>query len=451
MMMSKWQISANPTGNEHSLVIGFDMGTSCTKIVIQDADTENSFAIPLAGNCHGDPFLLSTTFFVNPDGSIHLEHGKRRVKGLKVRLTFNPEGIFLKDTIRGGVNPIELAAAYVGLVLKRIQKWFLSNKKDDYLNNSIKWQMNIGVSSRNTDNSQLSENMRIIGLAGWNLSLLDSKQLFLTDVKRAVETARNQLVAKAYDPNVGQIHPDYVNAFPEIIAEVIGYMKSPYKQDGMYLLIDIGSSTLDVSTFTCYAPDEDDAFSIWTAEVERLGVMKLHQHRIQKIKGIAGADMHNFPQFDGITAIPSIETYVNGLSIEDLNEIDQEFFDECSRLIRRVLRETKEKRNPLAPEWNSVFPVFLCGGGALLESYKQLIKDVTNKLAPANYDLHFSNREIPIPNEICSGSSNLNRIAVAYGLSYPRAELGPVKSPEAIEDFFLELKVKDVDELYIEN
>lgn len=52
------------------LIIGFDFGTSCSKVVVRDNGRSKSYAIPLSEN--NNPYLIATEIFRNENEEISL-------------------------------------------------------------------------------------------------------------------------------------------------------------------------------------------------------------------------------------------------------------------------------------------------------------------------------------------------------------------------------------------
>jgi len=450
-----WQVHNGNPKEERDIVIGFDFGTSCTKIVLRDFQRKEAFAIPFDRIASQfSKYLLPTKLYVNTDGSIHFENGETEIDGIKVKLIQNPEEKMFKVTRTGTVaTSFDLAVAYIGHVLIHVRNWFKDTKLMEYQHIQINWQLNIGMSSRSYDEIMLCSVMKRVALAGWNLSLLNKNSLFLSDVKTVVEISDLQIKENDYSIDEEQLHPDYVTPIPEIIAEVIGYFRSPMRKNGMFLIVDVGARTLDISTFIVHESEEEDLYSILVAEVEILGAFILHQNRIEACEKITGKNPCKLISIcDGISPLPEIEKYLPKPTRKDMeafDKVDKNFRDECSRMIRKVIRVTKDIRNPYSRAWSDGFPTFLCGGGAQLSIYQSLFRDIERKLRQSRYSLTFNSQELPLPRDLKNDDLHFNRMAVAYGLSFPKFDIGGITPPEKIEDLVCNIKIKDIEEFYV--
>ena len=121
---------------------------------------------------------------------------------------------------------------------------------------------------------------------------------------------------------------------PEVIAEVTGYARSPSRNEGLHLLVDIGASTLDICSFILGRNEANDHVSILTADVKLLGAERLRQ------------------------------TKVNGAKTERI------FEEDCRKALRKTIADLRMNRYPLSPCWDSTLPVFICGGGRDMPMYQ---------------------------------------------------------------------------------
>lgn len=456
---SSWQVCMGNSQGNRDIVIGFDFGTSCTKVVLQDSQRKESIAVPFDGvSSQSNRYLFPTKIYINTDGSIRLDSGETEIDGLKVRLIQNPSGTLFEDAGSGVVSTaFDLVVAYIGLVLIHIRNWFLQIRSDVYRDIHLNWQLNIGMSSRSYDDKPLLNSMKMASLGGWNLSLMNKNPIFLSDVKSAIKITALQIKQNGYNEEEGQLHPDYVNPIPEIIAEVIGYVRSPMRQNGMYLMVDVGASTLDISTFIIHENEDEDQYSILVAEVETLGAFILHQYRIETCKKIVEQKLSKLlSACDGIAPLPGTKDYLQEPTDDDkakFNEAEAKFQDECSKMIRKVIKTTKDIRNPISSEWTDGFPYFLCGGGAEINVYKRLFEDIEKKLENSKYKLSLIKKDLLVPRDFKNtdiSERNFNRIAVAYGLSFPRYDIGNITPPDKIADLVVNQEIRELSPYYID-
>jgi len=456
---SSWQVCKENSQENRDVIIGFDFGTSCTKVVLRDSQRKESIAVPFDGvSSQSNSYLFPTKIYINTDGSIRLDSGETEIDGLKVQLINNPSGNLFEDAGSADVaTAFDLAVAYIGLVLIHIRNWFLETRSDVYQRIHLNWQLNIGMSSRSYDDQPLLDNMKMASLAGWNLSLMNKNPIFFSDVKAAIKISELQIKQNDYNEEKEQLHPDYVNPIPEIIAEVIGYVRSPMRQNGMHLMVDVGASTLDVSTFIIHENEDEDQYSMLVAEVETLGAFILHQYRIKTCKKIVEQKLSKLlSACDGIAPLPGTKDYLLATTDDDkavFGKAEAKFQDKCSTMIRKTIKTTKDRRNPLSSEWTDGFPYFLCGGGAKINVYKRLFEDIEKKLGNSKYKLSLIKKSLPIPSDFINtdiSERNFNRMAVAYGLSFPKYDIGNITPPDKIEDLVVNQEIRELTPYYID-
>jgi hypothetical protein len=464
-----WQFYKGKATQESDLVIGFDLGTSCSKVVIQDKVLKKAWAVPFGDRgCQGNRYLLPTVLGIGRDNELTLDGGCPQIGALKTRFLQDTD-LVCRITDDACMTSTECICAYIGLALMEIREWFWREKEKEYKARHINWELNIGMPARSYDNQGLYRRMKLLALGGWQLSLIDSTPLTPHMVTRALCAAEAQLRSNGCNEEKGELHPDLVVPIPEIIAQVIGYARSPLRKNGMYLMADIGASTLDVSTFILHENDGEDVYSILVAEVERLGAAILHNHRIQSaqkaIESVGApeiiakfrAELMGLSRsaFDGISPLPEIEPLFPkgcGEAIKQYRSLNKEFLVECSRVVRRVIGETMRRKNPLSDAWSRGLPVFLCGGGSKIETYRKLIPDVQERLRRTAFS-GFIPSQIPKPTNLETDDippRDFHRMSVAYGLSFSSIDIGNIIPPAAIGDLVQNKAIRDLGDRFID-
>ena len=181
-----------------------------------------------------------------------------------------------------------------------------------------------------------------------------------------------------------------------------GFAKSTRGAPGLYLLADVGAMTLDACMFRLNRnASSGDFYDFMAAQVRPLGVDSLHWF-LAEGKTEAG------------------------------------FVQQCGRMLREIVWNTKRFRDPRAETWktgNDV-PVFLAGGGAA----NRLHQDVVASLGPW-LKQHVGNEgvrllELPVPEaiELPEPLHDFGRMGVAWGLSYPPTDIGRIRPMRDIED-----------------
>src|SRR2546428_13704932 len=242
----------DPPREERELTIGLDFGTSCTKVVVRDLALHTADAVPFPGFAYPqNPYLLPTRTYIDRQGHFSLRPSPaegRVVDNLKLALMrINLEHINSIDqpTHQSAAH----AAAYLGLVLREVHQWVDETKGRIYQNIQRVWSLNIGIPCRSYDNRTVCQSFRTVALAAWQLGY-HSGPITQELAQQAVSQAWQRINRQSHDDvDDTLIHPEGVCVIPEIIAEVAGYARSPLRREGMYLCVDVGASTLAISTF----------------------------------------------------------------------------------------------------------------------------------------------------------------------------------------------------------
>ncbi len=432
------RIEGTSKRDNRELIIGLDLGTSSTKVVIRDSVTKEAYLIefpssPFQARSH----LLPTVLYCNPDGQVSLTEGKFELSGLKMCLVEKPEHVFLKGQSGVPATVGALLTAYIGLVLREARKYFLTKHRRIYEKSDIDWQLNIGIPSSGYDNSRMVNSFRAIAIAGWDVSVgtqeasigeADAAYLMAVDEIGALD--RGERVSLQRD----WLHPENVKVFPEVVAEVVGYAKSDLRQEGiLHLLIDIGASTVDVATFILHRDAEDkssDKYEMMSAEVRLLGGFRLHEFRLTETAKKVEEHLRKITaSCDSVNPLPDLDQYLP----ESISEIDEKFEEDFLQLIGDVLLHTKKVRDTMSTIWGGELPTVVAGGGASIRLYQSAlanVRDNPNRLTTLRFvdAKKLSGLETNLP------QSELTRIGVAYGLSFPQEEIGLINPPGSIED-----------------
>lgn len=252
--------SQSPTGPEIDLVLGIDFGTSCSKVVIGDRGWQAlSYAVPVGGNAVGlDRFLRVTQVTVECAVEANL----------KMRLTADPNSERLRD----------LVALYLAGVVRDSLRWFRLEGPVRYRDRRLSWSLNLGFPAKKVETGPLADAYREI--AELAVRLGSSELPFNLASVRLLRSG----------PQTGEerrlISRDRIHLYPEIGAQLAGYVNSPYRTGGNLILIDVGAGTLDVSTIILHGDEEGEIVSFHFCEVGPFGTMKLLEARMAALEEV---------------------------------------------------------------------------------------------------------------------------------------------------------------------
>ena len=426
---ASWSATQFPgsSGEVIPLVVGLDLGTSCTKAVVRSPFAFGSRATAVRWRCVGadNAYLLPTALHETRVG-FDLERcdaARTTHRRLKIDLMDNPES--RETRVR--------AAAYLGLALRAARQWFLDSQQEAYGKARLRWALNLGIPSAGYDDERVREAFSAVATAAWWLSL------------RPAPPTLNEADDAFIDTGREMDSLEHVDVVPEIAAEVVGYARSKHRREGLHVMVDVGASTIDICGFVLHPADGEDGdqYHLLTALVARLGLHVLHLRRTGAVKDAGGRLSPSVGAAPSpLGAIPDRgRSYVERPEqhlCSRLDGIDREYAEECQSAIMKVLLALRQRRDPLSTHWKSGLPVFLGGGGgrfglvtaALNRSHEWLIKNlvdargISRKGLPALRTLW--NSDIP--------EGMTGRLDVAYGLSFDSLDIGEILPPNRIQD-----------------
>lgn len=413
------------------IVVGFDFGTSSSKVVLQTPYKLGSRAIPINFGSFGHPampFLLRSAIAEQADGRYSLVLASNACfvhRDLKVRLLGNDSGaapVGLED------EHLSRAAAYVGLALREARRCFLNDKveREHYKMDRLRWSMNLGIPSAGYDDAAIKGRFDLVARAGWLMSLSSSSPTAATACKTLRQARKEKGVGIA------------INVIPEVAAEVVGYAKSLQRRDGLHFILDVGASTMDLCAFVLHADRGDDIYELLAADVKPLGLLALHDARMQAAAG--------FPPFDSwpedlTTSIPGWEGLADLPAVVKprLKRADDDYVNTAARqMLLRMIDYVRHHRDPNSEGWRTGVPLFLCGGGGHHGTVPRLVSlaDSTGRRNWTGYH-GLKVRPLPLPSQLTGDVAPdvyQSRLSVAYGLSFPNINIGPINPPTSIPD-----------------
>ncbi len=405
------------------LIIGLDFGTAFTKVVI--GETRVSYAVPFSFPCSGDgEYLLPGVLSVGQDGECYLGENSgaiRRVSDLKMRLLQGDFSVSCQAEI----------AAFLALVFRYCRAWLLNEHRKTYEDRYLDWYINVGLPTDSYHDERLTNVYRSVVQAAWLASVLRGP--ITVELMQYVIEGRYGLDGESSEeddnPNSRMIHPDAIGLFPEFVAQVTGYVRSPLRRPDLHALVDVGAGTVDVTVFNVHESDGEDRYPIFAKSVKPLGVQYLVMHRLRESRYDGGWQ----PEAQDIPP-PDLEFAVRvGLSNEAMRKIDYPFRKQVYQQIIDQLSYTKKRRYPKSRRWDDGVPMFLCGGGAKVKFYSQIITSMEEAGRP--YKL--TRVQLPKPDRLLAegvSDDGYDRLSVAYGLSFDAFDIGEIQKADEVVD-----------------
>lgn len=420
------------------LVIGFDFGTSTSKIVVHAPFLPGAprFLARREGRTGGDRDWLWPSSFTedstgicglneNDDGLLHC--------GIKLNLM---EAASADSDAKNGTGAMQAVAVYIGLVLRSVREQVLKTHAGVLRTfSTLDWSLNVGIPAgwtRDADprgivESGLEDSFRSAVEAGWRLSLRDTP-FRLKDAEEALQCDES-----------GEIE---IGLVPEVIAGALGYAQSGERRDGLHLMMDVGAGTVDACLFRLRMKDGVEHWPLLEARVERLGTAELHDRRVAGVRRVdekaAERLRRSYDPFDGNAASPTTPCPRNPAR-SAVVEADEAMTEEVQSLAGHFVQEARTRRDPHAAEFKAAgrLPVLLMGGGSRAALYDEALRrlDVVLRRHLPTGQLGAQILDAPVPRALNLETQGLGfRLAVAVGLSVPEINLPDHTAPSEIAD-----------------
>ena len=145
-------------------------------------------------------------------------------------------------------------------------------------------------------------------------------------------------------------------------------------------MIDIGASTLDVSTFIIEEKDLEINYQFCSALTSALGAYELHLRRLSIFEKFKGFTLIDSLSTDPMIPVPeSLNDYLstgNELKLNEPYEEEEEIAKECRKVIRKSWKIAKDGDARDHPDFKNGITTFLCGGGHKLSFYNRALKEI---------------------------------------------------------------------------
>lgn len=376
------------------LVIGLDIGTSTTKIVIHERFVDDQRFYPVHfGNLASkeNPFLLPTRLSVSASRRLYIPFYNEPADYINLKLEFiNQKSNFF--------------IAYIALVIQYTQRWFSEKygENDLYRGRSFEWEINLGAPLNKCEKVE-SDSLfyKALGKA-YNLS--KKTKIYIDDLNDAEVT------------NVAQ----NTHVTPEFSAEIQSYLSSEERKDGVHLMIDVGAGTLDCSTFFLHK----NMCSIFSGEVPFLGG-KIYELFLHKAVGTS-------EYVDTTSKVVDEEEFqkIYPAKSYEFKKRQNVFLKECRQYIGRCLQIARRKCPNDSNYWdtNTPIPTILCGGGKEIKIYKKILEEeglYKKEIKQINHNISYHTDDINLLDQC--------RMFVAHGLSLYEDENCKLYWPDDLE------------------
>lgn len=411
LTIDKWKNAfdrskSNDSNNNNEIVdvvIGFDFGTSSSKIVVSfpfngDIDT---FAFPVPRELRADnhEHCWKSILYYDEDSDcfdvIPKNDNVKQLSEIKTSLMNKSSN---KIVLKKGDIPFtseNISVVYLGIMLKLIKGWVISDILPRHFRDismlQPSWEVNIGLPAAKIDESITGLYKNTLKFA-WIIS--ESKeQIKITNFLDIIKNNNSKF--------------DFLNIRPEVAAQSVGFIQSAMLDYGAYTVVDVGASTLDICIFNYINIDDIEKQALFTANVDLLGAETINWIEIVN------------------------KQFSKEFKIIDLKKSIQSSFSTS-------LINTKDKRAGTLKEWHNSMPVIICGGGKSSQVHQDALnnsKKIWNSESGGmTGNLKFINTTIPENLNVNCKNDQYHRLSVAWGLSIEQEEFAKIELPKDIKD-----------------
>lgn len=412
----------------NSLVLGLDFGTATSKVVIRDETGANDerYAVRFTKNRGIDAYLMPSELWVGSDGHYSLMPGKggegQRLPNLKINLMKEPENLIFQERV----------IAYLALVFRYSWAWMFRERPDIAREGTL-WMIYVGAPCGDGDHPMARLCKRLSHFA-W----------VVADQPGVIGSPKIRALMASADAAEAHLARAYFGVIPEVVAETHGFVHDyPVQGKGNYLIVDVGSSTLDTALFYLNKSplNADTVVEPFDQRVCDLGTATCHQRRVQFLYLHFKRERNRADEKERIplerilgeiqtrnahtlrSALPGqITEYWKGLDALrfDAVDVDEEFMLDVADVIFEI-RNAARVAQVLTTAELCDLPIVLCGGGARAKIYERALRNMDDRARNRQWA---QNRTImsplPIKNlylQEAIADNDHARLLVAAGLS----------------------------------
>lgn len=413
---------------EVQMVIGLDLGTATTKVVIGDPYNRQFFAVPFVSEpATVSDYLAPTAILQDAENNIIIDSTDR--PGIRRDIKLN---LMREENTKNTDAAVLHMAGYIAQIVRYSLRWFLSEHADQYRDTKLFWTLALGLPADSARQQALEKCFRLAAITGAQAAISDATRINSADLGMLLQQVKSDR-GRFYERELGT-GKGIIAVVPEIAAQVVGFYRSRRWDPNrpISFLMDIGAGTLDAAVFslTDFDKDSELSFNCFTCRVSELGVLRLHSERIEWLINNLPADLsdreqavkylNKLKQLNGATAVVpgNVDDYINHIEIISgtaNKNPDQEYKDRLDENVYEgVLLAARRKAKYF--EWKNL-RAMICGGGARCSFYESFI----NCYARENNTFVKLEPETPESPENLQApglpSSEYDRLSVAYGLA----------------------------------
>lgn len=428
-----------PSSSDHFIQIGFDFGTAFSKCVYRDVLLDKAWIhLPPSTKESEMPFLLPSVLHhhngtLSQPGSAGgaykaggLYHVKMALEKVGKEDWDAPELVaYQKIATKLGIELsafVETCAVYfiagaLGGVLKELKTRFKGVSTDGQI------FVNMAVPVADIDHPKVSEAFDRALRRAWVLSAKFAG-FPKTNVAELME-----MIRKASPKANGSRVREACFLYPEVSANVQAFVRSRVSREGMYLFSDTGAGTVDQSVFLFSRAGKKELLTYLAARVLPLGSSHI------ELRAAGRSGKSNWQELEKWR-----EAKESGRSNPILRAVRNELKEELSADSNATVGQAKLKL--ISPRQINELKVIFGGGGHSRVPYQEAVMEQfdngyfdSSRIRRRRRDNDPFDIGMPSPTDLelpRGGTRWLDRLSVAYGLSFEQGELADFILPKQV-------------------
>ncbi len=426
--------SETPRREAHFVQVGFDFGTAFSKCVIRDVRTDMAHVFIPSDIADGDlPFLIPSTISFSegtfgPDGSVPVNNHGSRLRFLKMALMNVSLGNYDDPSLRDFREHCPKDASRLRILVEAATAFYLARCMGDVcqyvrhryadfgVHDDDRLFMNLALPVASADEAVVKDAFQRVVAAAW------AKKDFVAEQP---EAALEEVLG--WFEKTGVINEKDCGwyLYPEVSANVQGYVRSRTSKPGIYLFADTGAGTVDQAVFV-FSRQQGEKLTYLSARVLPLGSSFIEVRAAELMPRKFRWELEKLRK-----------AKEEGKQTASLKAARGELRKKLARETLSVLAKAKADKLTVRKQIEKTELIF-GGGGHCEDPYELGVKDAFRANIFSS-ELNPNAIGLPEPNdlEFPRGSNSaawLRRLSVAYGLSFPRYELARFALPAGVPD-----------------
>ena len=427
--------SVHERKDPYFIQIGLDFGTSYSKGVCRDMMTNKAWVhIHPRPQDQELPFLIPSALIIKNNRIFHVEdmrthYPENGLYHLKSALVLAANGHLDNPLLGPYRNAVRLKnrnqfpvfiqtcaiyflAGVIGEIRKQVRERFpaFGALPDDYM------AINLAVPVEDAQQSIISRLYHRIICESWQLSDQLSGHPHI-HLKELISMRKKILVHKNHALD------EACFIYPEVSANVQGFVRSRVSSPGIYLFSDTGGGTVDQSAFIFARWNHKEHLTYLTGRVLPFGSSQIERRAAEKCGKTDCLSLENWR-----------ERKERGEDYPELKEAQEWISNKLNRGTEGTLALTKKKL--FVKEQLNDIRVIFGGGGHCEYPYKTAVmKPFSGQLFSETLYPDVIGMPVPSDLELESHETKwMRRLNVAYGLSFEKSELAPFTYPKDVSD-----------------